>query len=85
MDGIVPESLISNINQRNEETSDESEDYCFENGNIDDETTIITMYKSHDGSLWSKISSLFVRRVMQQDLFTIMLILQQMFLKDFWV
>ena len=56
MDGIVPESSINNIDQRNEETSDESEDGCFEKGNNDDEATIITMYKSRDGTVWSKIS-----------------------------
>ena len=43
MDGIVPESSFNNINQRHEETSDESEDDYFENGNNDDEATIITM------------------------------------------
>ena len=52
MDGIVPESSINNINQRNEETSDESED-----GNNDGEATIIAMYKSRDGTVWSKILS----------------------------
>ena len=57
MDGIVSESLINSINQRNEETSDENEDECFENGNNDDEATIITMCKSRDGTVWSKISS----------------------------
>ena len=57
MDGIVPESSINNINQRNEETSDESEDDCFENGNNDEEATIIIMYKSRDGTVCSKISS----------------------------
>ena len=57
MDGIVPESSINNINQRNEETSDESEGDCFENENNDDEATIITMSKSRDGTVWSKISS----------------------------
>ena len=93
MDGIVPESSINNINQRNEETSDEKEDDCFENGNNDDEAT---MYKSRDGTMWSEISSnssqgrdalktLFARRMVQQDLFAILLILQQMFLKNFWV
>ena len=57
MDGIVPESSINNINQRNEETSHESADGCFENENNDDEATIIAMYKSCDGTVWSKISS----------------------------
>ena len=38
-------------------TPDESEDDCFENGNNDDEATIITMYKSRNGTVWSKISS----------------------------
>ena len=57
MDGILPESSINNINQKNEEFSDESEDDCFENGNNDNEATIITMYKSRDGPAWSKISS----------------------------
>ena len=36
---------------------DENEDDCFENGNNDDEATIITIYKSRDGTVWSKISS----------------------------
>ena len=57
MDGIVPESSFNNINQKHEETSDESEDDYFENGNNDDEAAIITMHKSRNGTMSSKISS----------------------------
>ena len=82
MDGIVPESSINNINQRNQETSDESEDDCFENGNNDDEATIITMYKVEMEPCGPKfypiphrdtdaLKTLLVRRVVQQDLFAI--------------
>ena len=94
MDGIVTESSINNINQRNEESSDESGDECFENGNNDDEATIITMYESRDGRVWSKISfnssqgrrcfeNIVRAQVVQEDLFAFVLILQQMFLKNF--
>ena len=57
MDSIIPESSINNITQRHEESSDESEDdYCV-NENSVEEATILTMYKSRDGTVWSKSSS----------------------------
>ena len=57
MDDEIPESSINNITQRDEENSDESEDeYCI-NENSDEEATILTMYRSHDGTVWFKSSS----------------------------
>lgn len=55
LDSIITESSISNITQRDEQSSDESKgDYC-KNENSDKEATILTMCKSRDGFLWSKI------------------------------
>ena len=57
MDDEIPESSINNITQRDEENSDESEDeYCI-NENSDEEATILTMYRSHDRTVWFKSSS----------------------------
>ena len=56
MDGVMPENLMKNKTQRDEKSSDESEDdYCM-NGNNDEEATIVTMYKSHNGTVWSRSS-----------------------------
>ena len=55
LDSIITESSISNITQRDEQSSDESKgDYCISK-NSDKEATILTMCKSRDGFLWSKI------------------------------
>ena len=55
LDSIITESSISNITQRDEQSSDESKgDYSI-NENSDKEATILTMCKSRDGFLWSKI------------------------------
>ena len=55
LDSITTESSISNITQRDEQSADESKgDYCI-NENSDKEATILTMCKSCDGFLWSKI------------------------------
>lgn len=55
LDSIITESSISNITQRDEQSADESKgDYCI-NENSDKEATILTMCKSRDGFLWSKI------------------------------
>ena len=57
MDGIILESSINIITQRDEESSDKSEhDYCI-NENSDEEASILTMYKSRNGTVWSKCSS----------------------------
>ena len=57
MDDEIPESSINNITQRDEKNSDESEDeYCI-NENSDEEAAILTMYRSHDGTVWFKSSS----------------------------
>ena len=55
LDSIISESSISNIIQRDEQSADESKgDYCI-NENSDKEATILTMCKSRNGFLWSKI------------------------------
>ena len=57
MDRIIPERSINNITQRDEESSDKVEDGYWVNENSDEEATILTMYKSRDGTVWSKRSS----------------------------
>ena len=58
MNGIIPENSINNTTQRYDESSDESEDdYCV-NKNSDEKATILAMYKSRDGAVWSKSSSI---------------------------
>ena len=58
MDGIIPENSINNTTQRYDDSSDESEDdYCV-NKNSDEKATILAMYKSRDGTVWSKSSSI---------------------------
>ena len=92
MDSIIQEISINNITQRDEESLDENEDdYCV-NENIDEEATILTMYKGRDRTVWSKSSfnSLKAHKsvgniVCVQGGATIVLIPQQMFLKNFWV
>ena len=57
MGSKIPENVIYNITQRDEETSNESEDDHCVNENSDEEATILTVYKIHDGIMWSKSSS----------------------------
>ena len=57
MDNTIPESLINNITQRDKESSDESEDDYFVNESNDGDATNLAMYKSRDGTFWSKNSS----------------------------
>ena len=56
MDSIIPESLINNITQRDEESSNESEDEHCVNENSDEEAIILTVYKIRDGIVWFKSS-----------------------------
>ena len=92
MDSIIQESSINNITQRDEESLDENEDdYCV-NENIDEEATILTMYKGRDRTVWSKSSFNSLKGhksvgniVCVQGGATIPQIPQQMFLKNFWV
>ena len=57
MDGIIPESLINNITQRDEERLDGNENEYRVNENSDEGAINLTMYKSRDGTVCSKSSS----------------------------
>ena len=73
---------MNNITQRDEESSDESEDNYCTDGNSDEEATILTMYKSCDGTVWSKSSYNSLQRCRSVEniaCFETVLILQKIF------